>query len=153
MPSHLTYAIAEAVLFGRAAGKWWHLHAVSGGAAGSTRGPRASGRDWTANWPYGTWQKMQSGKEHVHGGPIPVNVYRIHRPIRRKRFGFSSYLEPRYPRLMMGRDEFLIHGRGPHGSDGCIVLMERRRELMDALDRDGGGVLHVVDSAMGSGFA
>ena len=55
---------------------------------------------------------------------------------------------------IMNRAGFAIHGRGQHGSDGCIVPFNPVdfQRLMDALEADGGGVLQVM-SAMGSDFA
>ena len=57
--------------------------------------------------------------------------------------GRAAFLEPDKRTPMMGRDGFFIHGRGPHGSDGCIVPSAEFTELMDALERDGGGILNV----------
>ena len=60
---------------------------------------------------------------------------------------------------MMGRDTrkpFLIHKRGPHGSDGCIVPMigpKEFQDFMDSLDRDNGGTLYVDESIEGYRFA
>jgi len=42
-----------------------------------------------------------------------------------------------------GRDGFYIHGRGPHGSDGCIVLENdaERKRLNKALKESADNVL------------
>jgi hypothetical protein len=47
---------------------------------------------------------------------------------------------------MMDRGGFFIHGRGPHGSDGCIVPLNSAElvDLLRALEKDGGGVLTVL---------
>jgi hypothetical protein len=45
-----------------------------------------------------------------------------------------------------GRDGFYIHGRGPKGSDGCIVPMEQFGELMRALEAAARLGLRVVNA-------
>ena len=52
----------------------------------------------------------------------------------------------------LGRDGFYLHGRGRHGSDGCIVPMEKFSELMTALEKDRGGVLFVLEAMGGDRF-
>jgi hypothetical protein len=56
---------------------------------------------------------------HVHGGPLPGN-----------------------------RSGFFIHGRGRHGSDGCIVPLDpaQFRSLMDDLTKSNGGTLIVAET-------
>lgn len=55
----------------------------------------------------------------------------------------------------MGRDGFFIHGRGKHGSDGCIVVLlpNQLASLMDALKTSNGGTLIVQESMSGDRFA
>jgi hypothetical protein len=55
----------------------------------------------------------------------------------------------------MGRDGFFIHGRGPHGSDGCIVPLDMTQfiDLMNALTKSNGGTLVVAEAMDGSRFA
>jgi hypothetical protein len=77
-------------------------------------------------------------------------------PSHHKQLGLSARLDPyddAQARHMYGRDGFYIHGRGPHGSDGCIVPMESFAELMAALTKDRGGVLFVAEGMGGVGFA
>ena len=55
--------------------------------------------------------------------------------------------------VMFGRSGFYIHGRGPKGSDGCIVPMESFGPFMAALAKDHGGLLTVaprIGGAQGS---
>jgi hypothetical protein len=55
----------------------------------------------------------------------------------------------------MGRDGFYIHGRGPHGSDGCIVPLDKTEfsNLMKALTKSHGGTLVVEETADGTRYA
>jgi hypothetical protein len=55
----------------------------------------------------------------------------------------------------MGRDGFYIHGRGHHGSDGCIVPLDPRQfqNLMTALTQSNGGSLMVQETMSGDRFA
>jgi hypothetical protein len=59
-------------------------------------------------------------------------------------------------RHMMGRDGFYcIHGRGPHGSDGCIVPLERDFQGAGDCPRGKGqrGALFVMETMDSSRFA
>src|SRR5262245_61686922 len=132
MAANLTYYIFEGELVGTANNRMWHVSARSGGGAGSTQNPA----DENANNPYAQGVKTQEGRQHRHGGPIPAGRYRIATPSRHPHLGLSARLDPydaAQERAMMGRDGFYIHGRGRHGSDGCIVPMEQFQELMAAL--------------------
>src|SRR5438876_1205541 len=55
----------------------------------------------------------------------------------------------------VGRDGFYIHGRGPHGSDGCIVPVNSVdfNNLMSALIQSNGGLLFVQETLDGARFA
>ncbi len=142
MAANLTYYILEAVLTGTANGHLINLTAVSGGGGGS----RTHEGNSDTNNPASQGVKESNGRTHVHGGPIPSGRYRVAAPSRHRRLGLSARLDPyddAQVSIMHGRDGFYIHGRGPHGSDGCIVPMEQFADLMAALARDRGGVLHV----------
>jgi hypothetical protein len=148
----LTYSISEGLLTGLANGAMIYVTALSGGGGGSTR----HGGNSDTNNPYSTGVKTEEGKTHQHGGPIPTGRYRILPPSRHPHLGLSCRLDPYdadQTRHMGGRDGFYIHGRGPHGSDGCIVPMEDFQELMTALGKDRGGVLFVLEAMDGSRFA
>ena len=152
MAANLTYSIFEGMLTGIANNHTIYISAVSGGGGGSTR---HAGNEDTNN-PYSTGVKTAEGKQHKHGGPIPTGRYRVLSPGRHPHLGLSCRLEPydiNQTRHMAGRDGFYIHGRGPHGSDGCIVPMERFQELMTALTADRGGILFVVETFGGDRFA
>lgn len=153
MAANLTYYINEGVLAGTVGRSTLHLIALSGGAAGSTRNPTAP----AMNNPYmtGLVTTGSSGAaNHVHGGPIPPGRYTIERPSQHPHLGLSARLvNP--PGRAGGRDGFYIHGRGPHGSDGCIVPTDRNQfqQLMTALQQSNGGVLIVQETMDGSRFA
>jgi len=148
--ANFTYYIYEGVLAGIAGGKMFHLTALSGGGGGSTKNkPQIS-----VNNPYATGLKTSGvGAKHQHGGPLPVGWYTIARPAQHPHLGRSARLSPKNLKLMMGRDGFYIHGRGPHGSDGCIVPTSGLKELLDALDASDGGTLRVEESLSQVRFA
>ena len=151
MPANLTYYITEGVLAGTANGHMIHLSALSGGGGGSRVHPGNS----DTNNPRSQGVKEVDGAHHIHGGPIPAGRYKVLSPGHHRKLGLAAQLDPYddvQARSMYGRDGFYIHGRGPHGSDGCIVPMEGFAELMAALTRDRGGVLYVLE-AMGNSLA
>ena len=152
MAANLTYSIFEGVLTGTANNRAFNIMALSGGGGGSTQ---HDGNADTNN-PYSQGVKTVDGKNHIHGGPIPTGRYRIRTPSRHPHLGLSARLDPYdidQARHMAGRDGFYIHGRGPHGSDGCIVPLEEFQELMTALTADKGGMLFVLEAFGGDRFA
>ena len=104
----LTYYIWEGVLVGTAGGRLFHLLALSGGGAGSTKKSADFGG---GDYVYMTGAKT-TGKKHKHGGPIPVGRYVIHKPEKHPHLGLAAFLEPDKTNRMMGRGGFFIHGRG-----------------------------------------
>jgi hypothetical protein len=145
----LTYYIFEGVLVGTIGGNYIHEFALSGGGGGSTQNTPSG----SANNPYSEGLKTSGkGLRHQHGGPIPPGRYIIHQPTEHAHLGLSAYLEPAGGN-MMGRDGFFIHGRGSHGSDGCVVPLSNFTSLMAALGREGGGVLFVQEAMGGARFA
>jgi hypothetical protein len=143
----LTYYLFEGVLVGTAGGKMFHIFAVSGGGGGSTSTKKGWIDDNLVNNPDATSVKTQDGKGgHHHGGPIPVGSYTIAKPGHHPHLGYSARLIADKGNHMMGRDGFFIHGRGPHGSDGCMVPLNgsELHDLLNALEKDGGGVLTVL---------
>lgn len=114
-PPDLVYNIVEQTLQGRIDGVAITAQAVSGGRAGSKTPGVVN--FFLANNPY-----MTRVKEHgaQAGGPIAIARYAIH----------THKTTPNWLRLipvagygerLHGRDGFAIHGRGPIGSQGCIV--------------------------------
>jgi hypothetical protein len=148
--AHLTFYIKEGLLVGHAGGKHVHLLAWSGGGGGSTKG-------WVekdvVNNPALVSRKTSGGHnhhKHHHGGPIPPGHYTIRTPdgSHPKLGAVSAALIPSNHNHMFHRGGFFIHGRGPHGSDGCIVphTPDDFHSLMEALKQDEGGCLTVLPS-------
>ena len=146
----LVYYIFEGLLVGFIGTKLVHVAAMSGGAGGSTKHRPTD----VANNPYMEGLKTVSGKAgHTHGGPIPPGRYTIAEPARHPHLGLSAALIAYCP--TMGRGGFYIHGRGPHGSDGCIVPLEKSQfdKLMSALEASKGGSLWVQETMGDERFA
>lgn len=153
MPANLTYYIWDGVLVGTVNGRLFTIPALSGGGGGSTKNRPTD----AANNPYMEGLKTAgktSTKGHVHGGPIPPGKYTIKKPGHHKHLGLSAELvHPHWK--PMGRDGFFIHGRGHHGSDGCIVPRDLHQflDLMSALTQSNGGTLIVQETMSGDRFA
>lgn len=153
MAADLTYYIFEGVLAGTVGPKMFHMEALSGGGGGSTLGKTSD----AVNNPYSEGLKTAgkgSAKGHVHGGPIPPGKYTIQAPAQHPHLGLSAQLvHPHWKPF--GRDGFYIHGRGPHGSDGCIVPLNKIQfqELMAALTASNGGTLFVQEAMEDIRFA
>ena len=146
MNAELSYFIQEGVLVGKVGERPFHILALSGGGGGSTQSRPAA----STNNPYMETFKTVEGRKnmpHAHGGPIPPGRYRIQGPTHNSHLGLSAQLV-----LERGgsthRSGFYIHGRGPHGSDGCIVPLDSKQfqQLMAALKATGGGTLQVAET-------
>jgi hypothetical protein len=157
--ANLTYYIWEGILVGHVAGKRIFMLALSGGGGG-TKKPHPD-EPQNVNNPYATGRVTlphgaTAGGKPVRGGPIPVGRYLIETP-KPWHSSIAARLIPTTPRFseVTGRSGFLIHGRGPKGSDGCIVplLPSDFPKLMDGLKEDEGGVLFVLEAQGGSRFA
>jgi hypothetical protein len=153
MPANLTYYIFEGLLTGIIDGRLYHVPALSGGGGGSTK----HAGEASTNNPYMegmTTSATVDPKRHVHGGPIPPGKYKIEKPAHHPHLGLSAKLvHPKWH--PMGRAGFYIHGRGPHGSDGCIVPLDssQLQSLLNALAQSNGGTLAVEESMGGDRFA
>lgn len=149
----LTYYVWEGVLVGMVNGEFIHLAAGSGGGAGSTRNAPTSQAGNPYMTPFQT-QGVPTAKNHQHGGPIPPGKYAIGIPAMHPTLKLSARLTPTGGQPLFGRDGFLIHGPGPHGSDGCIVVEKKNLAgLMKALADTGGGTLFVEEAMDGVRFA
>ena len=154
MPAELTYYIYEGLLVGKIENTFIQMSAVSGGGGGSKI---RAGNDSTNN-PYLTALKEVEGTPgrvpHVHGGPIPLGRYKIDPPGKHPKLGRSARLTPEQGTPMFNRDGFYIHGRGPHGSDGCVVPMKQDdfSTLLTLLERSRGGTLFVLETTDGMRF-
>lgn len=147
----LTYYIFEGTLAGVVNGTNFAIAALSGGGGGSTKNRP---QDSTNNpYMYGL-KTVGTGNKHQHGGPIPPGRYTIHKPSHHPHLGLSVRLEPQQA-MPNERGGFFIHGRGPHGSDGCIVPTDpaQFQRLMHSLIASNGGVLTVAETMSGVRFA
>jgi hypothetical protein len=142
----LSYFIQEGVLVGKVGERPFHILAVSGGGGGSTAQRPAASMNNPYMEAFKTADKTRH-KPHAHGGPIPPGIYAIRPPAHNAHLGLSAALV-----LERGgsthRSGFYIHGRGPHGSDGCIVPLDTKQfqQLMAALKAAGGGKLSVLET-------
>jgi Protein of unknown function (DUF2778) len=151
--ANLTYYIFEGVLVGTVGGEQIHILALSGGG-GATRRKEGPTDPNAVNNPYRTGQ-VKVG--NARGGPIPLGRYDIRKPAPWHK-GWAARLDPVDPRGFLaatGRGGFLIHGRGPLGSDGCIVPLvpSQFQALMHGLEKDDGGALTVLESFGDARFA
>ena len=153
MEANLTYYIFEGILTGTVDGRMFNITALSGGGGGSTQHRPTS----AVNNPYMEafkTVKKSGAPGHQHGGPIPPGKYSIMKPAQHPHLGLSAQLvHPQWK--PMGRDGFYIHGRGSHGSDGCIVPLEPHQfhNLMTALKQSNGGTLIVQETMSGDRYA
>lgn len=117
----LSYNIVEQTLTGFLGKHYINVRAVSGGRAGS----RTAGTEnfFMANNPFMMGQKRNEKKpdDGSIGGPLPIGFYTLANHEHKPRW---IRLIPDKSNSMHDRDwfGFAIHGHGPRGSDGCIVL-------------------------------
>ena len=143
--ANLQYSITLARLWGTIGTTHISINAVSGGRAGSTN---ANAVDHVvANNVLKMGQKTNHAKG-IHGGPLPIGRYTISAAAQHPHLGLSARLTPTTGGLtfgMLDRSGFLIHGRGSHGSDGCIVPVTAAefQRLMKELKAISGGELTV----------
>lgn len=109
----LVYNIVEELLLGSIDGVFISSRSVSGGRAGSKLPGVVN--PFLANNPYATHVKKGVS---TPGGPIIMGKYRL--KVHELRPAWIR-LVPFAENAMGDRSGFAIHGRGSHGSDGCIV--------------------------------
>lgn len=129
----LTYNIVEQLLTGSLDGKSKirPTTAYSGGRAGSTQHNVVN--SMLANNPFGTSvMKVKKGDTTI-GGPLPMGLYEL-KTYEKKEHRYIR-LNPIQGTHLAKRGGFLIHGRGPRGSDGCIVPHDAKTvgEIYDAV--------------------
>ena len=132
----LYYNIATCRLKGSLDGKNVDNYAVSGGRAGTkTLGAQNL---WLSNNVFATNVKLQESKknEGSSGGPLPQGIYTLLPHEEHENWIRLIPFKTTLPEIringkalkgnnwMQGRSGFAIHGRGPRGSDGCIVIPE-----------------------------
>jgi hypothetical protein len=157
MENVLNYSIATERLEGTVAQQYFSIRAWSGGGRGQVG--NAAEHNWDS---YNVFRKEKdSGGKHRHGGPIPPGIYMCQYVAHHPKFGECIFLEQTITALfqvdakagihLYNRDGFFIHGRGPHGSDGCIVPendAQRRRLNKAVKDALGAVMLKVGDQGM-----
>jgi len=111
----LVYNIVEGVLSGAIDGTSICAQAGAGGRAGTKT--KGAVNMFLANNPYATHVKKKAGGV---GGPLPMARYHL-RTHESKKDQIRLVPFPEDAEALGDRDGFLIHGRGPRGSDGCIV--------------------------------
>ena len=154
----LTYDIANERLYGTIGTRKISIWARSGGGRGSlvhpdgTPGQRAV-RSWHS-------QLKQDDSKGIRGGPLPAGFYIVQKPKMHPDLKLSAYLEQTITSLLYAnpsaalgisvtkRDRLYIHGRGPKGSDGCIVPMEEFSGLMTLLKAHAPLLLEVVNEGV-----
>ena len=141
----LTFNLADGLLTGKLDGYTVNARAASGGR-GNSKSPGA-GRYFLVNNFFSSQVKLEKSDPISVGGTLPLGLYRLKTHERRANW---IRLNPE-PGTNMGiRDGMAIHGRGPRGSDGCIVpadfhVVTKLYELTKQRERDGkpGPVLRV----------
>lgn len=152
----LRYSIMDETLYGSVGGASFSMRAFSGGGRGSTSGlERADLRHWSS-------RKQAPVKFDVEerGGPLPVGLYLARYYGIHEHLGRCAALDQTILSLLQAdfesptglsvtpRSGFYIHGRGPKGSDGCIVPAVKvdLKALLDAIQAASGPVLLIVHS-------
>jgi hypothetical protein len=107
-----------------------------------------------------SWDTQRKEAAGIRGGPLPTGFYRVHRPAAHGSLGNAAYLEQTLTSLLYvkhsasagvaatERGGFFIHARGPKGSDGCIVPMEKFDHLMTLLAAHAPVMLQVVSTGV-----
>ena len=132
------------------------LNALSGGGHGSKVHP--AGQPGQLGVAYWHTQRQKTGL--LRGG-LPPGFYKVHKPAQHPHLGLSAYPEPTLTALLhlnlfrssgvsvTQRGGFYIHGIGPKGSDGCIVVPPTSFHwLMDLLAQHTPLMLQVVNPGM-----
>jgi hypothetical protein len=157
LPAILTYDAADEILRGNIGSVFFILQAVSGGGRGSTVPGVAS---QTLESHSATTKTVKHQGQYIQrGGTLPPGQYRCEYLHNHPPFGECVRLHAlpsahaiHTPLASMpifhGRGGFYIHGRGVHGSDGCVVPLHHheRIKLNHAIrDCSGGVILRVVN--------
>jgi len=140
------YSIAHEQLQGTVGKESFLMRAWAGGGRGQT----GNAADHSAA-SYDVFRKTQHNKG-IHGGPLPPGLYLCTHIAKHAHFGECIFLQAITPFMKIDmnaqirfcdREGFFIHGRGPHGSDGCIVpeLDNERLRLNKAIKNAVGIVL------------
>jgi hypothetical protein len=155
MVYQLSYSIARELLEGSIGTEKFALRAWAGGARGQT----GSGAEHSYS-SYDVFRQTRHSKG-IHGRPLPPGLYICRYINQHPHFAECIFLEQTPTALFQidmnanvrfyDRSGFYIHGRGPHGSDGCIVPennAERLRLNKAVKNASGGVLLKVTDVGM-----
>lgn len=146
MSTNLTYSIAQELLYGTVNGKTFAVPAFSGGGRGAT----TAGVAQASLVSYSPFRKMQGT---TRGGAIPPGKWRVLVPrvSGDSKGPWVSVLMPEagtrdaFPQRDYDIERFKIHGTGPKGSDGCIVIAPQHRiPILKAVKAAGGATLTVM---------
>jgi hypothetical protein len=146
--AQLNYSISGRRLWGAGGKRSVSVVAVSGGRAGSTT-PGAVDPMLANNLLY---MNQKAHLPKVHGGPLPIGRYIVAAPASNDFGGGKKVYSAKLSAIagsstlgMFGRGGFYIHGRGPHGSEGCIVPNSGKefQQVMSLLKATSGGQLTV----------
>jgi hypothetical protein len=147
----LTYDIAAERLFGSVGRQYFDMRAVSGGGRGRKIGlPSHSLSSYLST----TGENSPKGER---GGPLPGGDYKceylpnhppFHECIHLRLLTSHQHLVLSKVGGHRGLDSFYIHGRGPKGSDGCIVPLDNadRLRLNLAVKDNPGTYLRVINA-------
>ncbi|MBS0509654.1 MAG: hypothetical protein JSR42_00520 [Proteobacteria bacterium] len=156
MSNNLRYSISDEMLYGSIGGKSFSMKAYSGGGRGSTANMELCDlRHWSSQK-----KAPPAFSRSDRGGPLPpghylVNYYGVHEHLGRcaelsQTLTSLLYSDP-FSSIGLSvteRSGFFIHGRGPKGSDGCIVPDKATdlRALLDAIESSPSPILLTVYS-------
>ena len=149
----LIYDIQSELLHGDVGSQHFRVHAVSGGGRGSYLKPE--GDELLRSWSFLT---KEEASKSIRGGIIPPGPYVCRYVANHSTFHECIYLEQTVASLLVpdpaspagikvhDRGGFYIHGSGPKGSDGCIVVRDKqeRLRLNKAIKTNGATLLRVV---------
>lgn len=139
--NYLVYLIGEERLYGKVGGEQLSLRAYSGGA----RGSRVAARPENSAASFDVRKGVEGHGPGERGGPLPPGHYLAHATEQHHTLGRANWLESvtahlKYQTRDYSRGPgFYIHGRGPLGSDGCIVpdAPAQREHLQSLIDSVG----------------
>jgi hypothetical protein len=150
MTSMLKYSISDEILYGAVDGTTFSMKAFSGGGRGSTADMELIDlRHWATSK-----KAPPAFSPKNRGGPLPVGLYIAKYYGQHEHLGRCAELMQTLTSLLHAdpwseigvsatdRAGFFIHGRGPKGSDGCIVpeKVSDLRDLLDAIETANGPI-------------
>jgi hypothetical protein len=144
----VTYFIGSQRLEGIVAGVKFAFPAWSGGGRGATD-PIVPEFSLASFSPY----RRMDQEVGIRGGAIPPGLWRIEVPVEAgdskgpwvSRLIPDSSTREMYPQRDFDVAPFKVHGNGPQGSDGCIVILPGHRiPFLTAVKDAGGASLLVV---------